>query len=96
MSSVPNGNFAHYILTGDYPAPANRLIIGIYFEANPSTPSHNWACFIAASFYDQNNRVIWHKTVCLVLHTDLTNHGWSAVHGFDLGPPPPRETETGK
>lgn len=80
MSSTPRGDshFAHYICTGEYPLGANRLIIGIYFDRAASPPSppprrppeaagrYDWGCFIAASFYDRQNRVVWHKTVCLV------------------------------
>lgn len=65
-----NTNFAHYICTDDYPGGANRLLIGIYFEACRHRPTVNWACFIAASFYDRRNRIVWHKTVCFVLWTE--------------------------
>lgn len=74
MSS--NDHFAHYICTGDYPLGANRLIIGIYFEP---VSYLNWGCFIAASFYDRQNRVLWHKTVCLVLRTERNNTSGRSV-----------------
>lgn len=74
-----SNHFAHYICAGNYPLGANRLIIGIYFEAfSTRRPVLNWGCFIAASFYDRQNRVVWHKTVCLVLRTE-NNTGRSAV-----------------
>lgn len=77
--SSRNDHFAHYICTGDYPLGANRLIIGIYFEA---VSYRHWGCFVAASFYDRQNRVVWHKTVCLVLRTtgrSSTTRGRSTI-----------------
>lgn len=70
-SSSSSNHFAHYICTGDYPLGANRLLIGIYFEAfSVRRPLLSWGCFIAASFYDRENRVVWHRTVCLVVRTE--------------------------
>lgn len=95
MSSTSrDNNFAHYICTGDYPLGANRLLIGVYFEASPHRPAYNWGCFIAASFYDRQNRVVWHKTICLVLRTEGNTdrgRGWSVEDRLDTGLPPPRD-----
>lgn len=89
MSSTPDRGFAHYVSAGLYPGTAVRLVVGLYLEVDPS--GLGWSCFIAASFYDQNNRVLWHKQICLVQRHDFSDRDWSTIHGFDLGPPPPRE-----
>lgn len=92
MSSTPDRAFAHYIVGGPYQGAAIRLIVGICLEVEPY--ELGWSCFIAASIYDRSDRVLWHKQYCLVLRNDFSNQGWSARHGFDLGPPPPRQPVT--
>lgn len=94
MSSAPTGAFAHYISAGLYPGAAVKLIIGLYLEVDPA--GLGWSCFIAASFYDRSHRVLWSKEICLVHRIDYSNQGWSATHGFDLGPPPPQQPVTRK
>lgn len=93
MSSRPNGAFAHYISAGLYPGAAVTLIIGLYLEVHPA--GLGWSCFIVASFYDRSHRVVWHKEICLLQRNEYNRgQGWSARHGFDLGPPPPRQPVT--
>lgn len=86
MSSRPNSGFVSYFLTGPFPrTTAVRLIIGLYLEVNPH--NNSWACFIAASFYDRSNRVLWHKQICLVRTNNPSSRGWSAVPRYNLGSP---------
>lgn len=95
MSSAANSGFASYLLSGPFPGTtAVRLVIGIYLQVNPDDES--WAYFIAASFYDRTNRVLWHRQICLVKTTNTTHRGWNAVREYDLGLSPPRTPLTGE
>lgn len=60
---------------GPLPYPAVRLIIGQHFDEDPDTGS--WAFFIAAAFYDSDNRRLWQTEILLGQFTYLDQSGRS-------------------
>lgn len=95
MSSSTNSGFASYLLSGPFPGTtAVRLVIGIYLQVNPD--DHSWAYFIAASFYDRTNRVLWHRQICLVKTTHNSHRDWNAAREYDLDIPPVRTPLNGE
>lgn len=57
----PSSTPLHYY--GPLPYPAVQLIIGQHFDEDPETGS--WALFIAAAFYDSDNRRLWQTEILL-------------------------------
>lgn len=77
-STQPN----HY---GPLPYPAVRLIIGQHFDEDPETGS--WALFIAAAFYDSQNRRLWQTEILLGQFRYLDQSGrshWLGQHPVTL------------
>lgn len=77
---------------GPLPYPAVRLITGQHFDEDPETGS--WALFIAAAFYDRNNRRLWQTEILLGQFTYLSQSGPSPRNGQDPGEVPRRTLVT--
>lgn len=60
-----------------------RLIIGQHFDEDPETGS--WALFIAAAFYDRDNRRLWQTEILLGQFTYLDQSDRSPRNGQDPG-----------
>lgn len=71
----------HYY--GPLPYPAVRLIIGQHFDEDPETGY--WALFIAAAFYDSDNRRLWQTEILLGQFPHLEQPGWTPRHGQEPG-----------
>ncbi|KUI71893.1 hypothetical protein VM1G_08054 [Cytospora mali] len=92
MSTSGNRNFA-WDQPGEpirLPYPAVKLIIGHHFSVCDDPYYRYWAWFIAAAFYDKDDRRLWQTEIFLGQFSWLNRNGWSPQHGHDLGPPPPR------
>lgn len=68
---------------GPLPYPAVRLIIGRHFDEDPETGS--WALFIAAAFYDSDNRRLWQTEILLGQFTYLDQSTGSPRNGQAAG-----------
>lgn len=68
---------------GPLPYPAVRLIIGQHFDEDPETGS--WALFIAAAFYDRDNRRLWQTEILVGQFTYLDQSSRSPRNGQDPG-----------
>lgn len=78
---------------GPLPYPAVRLIVGQHFDEDPETGS--WALFIAAAFYDSENRRLWQTEILLGQFTYLNQSGWGSSRNVpDLGALPGRTLVT--
>lgn len=77
---------------GPLPYPAVRLIVGQHFDEDPETGS--WALFIAAAFYDSDNRRLWQTEILLGQFTYLNRSGWNPRNGLDRGTLPRRTPVT--
>lgn len=95
MSNTAHSGFRFCNISGPFPGTtAVRLGIGIYLEPDPLAHlgrHDSWACFIVASFYNEENLVLCHRQTCLVQTHEFQGRGWSASHGYDQGPLPPEE-----
>lgn len=79
---------------GPLPYPAVRLIIGQHFDEDPGTGS--WALFIAAAFYDSDNRRLWQTEILLGQFTYLDQSTRSPRSGRAPGEVPRRTFVTGE
>lgn len=82
---VPSAQPNYY---GSLPYPAVRLIIGQHFDEDPETGS--WALFIAAAFYDSDNRRLWQTEILLGQFTYLDQSSRSPRNGQARGEVPRR------
>lgn len=77
---------------GPLPYPAVRLIIGQHFDEDPETGS--WALFIAAAFYDSDNRRLWQTEILLGQFTYLDQSTQRRRNGQAPGEVPERRFVT--
>ncbi|KAG6358291.1 hypothetical protein INS49_014175 [Diaporthe citri] len=77
---------------GPLPHPAVRLIIGQHFDEDLETGS--WALFIAAAFYDSDNRRLWQTEILVGQFTYLDQSGRGPQNSQDPGEVPRRTLVT--
>lgn len=77
---------------GPFPYPAVQLIVGQHFDEDPETGS--WALFIAAAFYDSENRRLWQTEILVGQFTYLDQSTRSPGNGQTPGEVPRRTQVT--